>query len=130
MSTCIVVAQGFMVPMAILVGKKADDWGRKSLFLAGFAVLSLRGCLYVLSDDRYWLIAVQSLDGLGAGLSIGAAVSTSLAGFVTVHAGYSVAFLVLAAIAVSGFGLYFFGMPETGDAAKRTAEATAKLAPT
>jgi predicted MFS family arabinose efflux permease len=46
---------------------------------------------------------------------IGASLSTSLAGLVVVHAGYSAAFLVLAGIAASGFLLYFFGMPETRD---------------
>jgi MFS family permease len=145
-SGCIVAAQLVMVPMAMLVGHKADIWGRKPLFLAGFAILSLRGFLYPLSDDRLWLFAVQSLDGVGAGLygalfplivadlthgtghfnlaqgavitaqGIGAAVSTSLAGLVVVHAGFSAAFLVLAGIAASGFLLYFFGMPETRDA--------------
>ena len=149
MSACIVAAQAVMVPMAMLVGRKADVWGRKPLFLAGFAILSLRGFLYPLSDDRYWLFAVQSLDGVRAGLygalfplivadltrgtghfnlaqgavitaqGIGAALSTSLAGLVVVHAGYSAAFLVLAGIAASGFLLYFFGMPETRDLAER-----------
>lgn len=143
MSACIVAAQVVMVPMAILVGQKPDSWGRKPLFLAGFAVLSARGCLSLLSDDRYWLIAVQSLDGLGAGLyftllplivadlargtgrfnlaqgavltaqSIGAAVSTSLAGLIIVYVSYSAAFIALASIAASGFALYRFGMPET-----------------
>lgn len=143
MSGCIVAAQVVMVPMAALVGRKADSWGRKPLFLAGLAVLSLRGFLYPLSDDRAWLFAVQSLDGVGAGLygalfplivadltrgtghfnlaqgavitaqGIGAALSTSLAGLVVVHAGFSAAFVVLACIAASGFLLYFFGMPET-----------------
>lgn len=143
MSGCIVAAQVVMVPMAVLVGRKADIWGRKPLFLAGLAVLSLRGFLYPLSYDRLWLFAVQSLDGVGAGLygalfplivadltrgtgrfnlaqgavitaqGIGAALSTSLAGLVVVHAGFSAAFLVLAGIATSGFLLYFLGMPET-----------------
>ncbi len=143
MSGCIVAAQIVMVPMAMLVGHKADIWGRKPLFLAGLAILSLRGFLYPLSDDRFWLFAVQSLDGVGAGLygalfplivadltrgtghfnlaqgavitaqGIGAALSTSLAGLVVVHAGFSAAFLVLAGIAASGFLIYFFGMPET-----------------
>jgi MFS family permease len=142
MSACIVAAQAVMVPMAMLVGHKADVWGRKPLFLAGFAILSLRGFLYPLSDDRYWLFAVQSLDGVGAGLygalfplivadltrgtghfnlaqgavitaqGIGAALSTSLAGFVVVHASYSAALLVLAGIAASG-------MPGTRDLAER-----------
>jgi MFS family permease len=141
MSACIVAAQAVMVPMAMLVGRKADVWGRKPL--------SLRGFLYPLSDNRYWLFAVQSLDGVGAGLygalfplivadltrgtghfnlaqgavitaqGIGGALSTSLAGLVVVHADYSAAFLVLAGIAASGFLLYFFGMPETRDLAER-----------
>ena len=68
MSACIVAAQVVMVPMAALVGRKADSWGRKPLFLAAFAILPLRGFLYTLSDDRYWLVAVQLLDGVGAGL--------------------------------------------------------------
>jgi MFS family permease len=38
MSACIVAAQAVMVPMAMLVGRKADVWGRKPLFLAGFAI--------------------------------------------------------------------------------------------
>ena len=58
MSGCIVAAQVVMVPMAALVGHKADIWGRKPLFLAGLA----------LSNHRFWLFAVQSLDGVGAGL--------------------------------------------------------------
>jgi len=143
MSACIVAAQIVMVPMAALVGRRADAWGRKPLFLAAFAILPLRGFLYTLSDDRYWLVAVQTLDGVGAGLygalfvlvvadltrgtghfnlaqgavitaqGIGAAVSTTLAGLVVVHAGYSAAFLTLGAIAAGGFLLYLFGMPET-----------------
>jgi len=44
---------------------------------------------------------------------IGAALSTSLAGLILVHASFSAAFLVLAGIAASGFLLYFFTMPET-----------------
>jgi MFS family permease len=158
MSGCIVAAQVVMVPMAILVGRKADIWGRKPLFLAGLAILSLRGFLYPLSDDRFWLFAVQSLDGVGAGLygalfplivaaltrgagrfnlaqgavitaqGIGAALSTSLAGLVVVHAGFSAAFLVLAGIAASGFLLYFFGMPETRGLDAVTPSAIAKRA--
>jgi len=134
MSGCIVLAQAAMVPMAVLVGHRADIWGRKPLFLAGLSILALRGCLYPWSDNRYWLFAVQSLDGVGAGLygalfplvvadltqgavimaqGVGAALSTSLAGLVVVHAAYSAAFLLLAGIAAFGFLLYFFGMTET-----------------
>jgi MFS family permease len=143
MSACIVAAQIVMVPMAMLVGAKADVWGRKPLFLIALSVLIIRGCLYPLSDNSYWLVGVQLLDGVGAGIygaifpvivadlmrgtgrfnvaqgaiitaqGIGAALSTALAGIVVVHAGYSAAFLTLAAIAVAGLALYFFVMPET-----------------
>jgi MFS family permease len=144
MSVCIVAAQVVMVPMAILVGARADAWGRKPLFLLGFAILPLRGFLYTLSDDPYWLVAVQSLDGVGAGLfgalfplvvadltrgtgrfnvsqgaittaqGVGASLSTTLAGVIVVKAGYGAAFLALAAVAAAAFCLYLFAMPETG----------------
>jgi MFS family permease len=68
MSACIVAAQIVMVPMAILVGRRADVWGRKPLFIAGFVILPIRGVLYTLSDKPYWLVGVQLLDGVGAGL--------------------------------------------------------------
>src|SRR6202158_3031973 len=68
MSACIVAAQLVMVPMALLVGAKADAWGRKPLFLAGYLILPLRGVLYTFSDNSYWLVAVQLLDGVGAGI--------------------------------------------------------------
>ena len=57
-----------MVPMAMLVGAKADEWGRKPLFLIALLVLIIRGCLYPLSDNAYWLVGVQLLDGIGAGI--------------------------------------------------------------
>jgi Major Facilitator Superfamily len=68
MSACIVAAQIVMVPMAMLVGAKADAWGRKPLFLVALSVLTIRGCLYPLSDNPYWLVGVQLLDGVGAGI--------------------------------------------------------------
>jgi hypothetical protein len=62
---------------------------------------------------------------------IGAALSTSLAGLVVVHAGFSAAFLVLAGIAASGFLLYFLGILETRglDAAAPSAIAKRALFP-
>jgi MFS family permease len=68
MSALIVVAQAVMVPMSILVGRRADRWGRKPLFLAGFLALPVRGVLLTLSSDPAYLIAVQVLDGVGAGI--------------------------------------------------------------
>ena len=145
MSACILAAQLVMVPMAILVGRKADAWGRKKLFLAGFLILPIRGALYTLSDDPAWLIGVQLLDGIGAGLfgalfplivadltwgtgrfnvtrgaiqaaqGIGAALSTTVAGLIVTMTGYSAAFLTLTGIAAVGLMLFWLAMPETKD---------------
>ena len=49
-----------MVPVALLVGRKADTWGRKPIFAVALAVLAARGALYPLSDNPYWLVSVQS----------------------------------------------------------------------
>jgi MFS family permease len=143
MSVCIVAAQIVMVPMAMLVGAKADTWGRKPLFLAGFAVLAIRGVLYTFSNNPYWLVGVQLLDGVGAGIfgalfplvvadltrgtgrfnlsqgaiataqGIGASLSNMVAGFIIVWTGYSAAFLFLGIVAAAGFLLYWRAMPET-----------------
>jgi MFS family permease len=142
-SACIVAAQLVMVPVAWLVGIKADVWGRKPLLLAGFMILPVRGVLYTLSNDPYWLVAVQLLDGVGAGIfgalfpvivkdltqgtgrfnvslgalstafGLGAALSSSLAGFVVQQAGYNAAFLTLAGVATVALGLLGVAMPET-----------------
>ena len=68
MSACIVAAQLVMLPIALLVGYTADSWGRKPLFLLGFGILPIRAVLYTFSDDSDWLIGVQLLDGVGAGV--------------------------------------------------------------
>ncbi|GEP00345.1 putative MFS-type transporter [Methylobacterium haplocladii] len=140
---CIVAAQLVMVPVAVFVGAKADTIGRKPIFLAAFGVLAVRGVLYTLSDNPFWLVGVQLLDGIGAGIygalfplvvadltrgtgrfnvsqgavataqSLGAALSATLAGLIIVSAGYSSAFLALAGIAAAGFAIYLAVMPET-----------------
>ena len=143
MSVCIIAAQLVMVPVAILVGHKADVWGRKPMFAVALAVLTLRGALYPLSDNPYWLVSVQTLDGIGAGIfgalfplvvadltrgtghfnisqgaiataaGLGGALSTAVAGLIVVHAGYSAAFLFLAGVAGAGLIGFCAMMPET-----------------
>jgi MFS family permease len=143
MSVCIIAAQMVMVPVAMLVGRKADVWGRKPIFTFALAVLMLRGMLYPLSDNPYWLVSVQLLDGVGAGIfgalfplvvadltrgtghfnisqgaiataaGLGGALSTTAAGLIVVKAGYSAAFLFLAAVAGAGLIGFATMMPET-----------------
>ena len=145
MSTCIIAAQAVMLPFALLVGYKADTWGRKPLFLAGFAVLPVRAVLYTLSDNSFWLIGVQLLDGVGAGIfgalaplviadimrgtgrynlaqgaiatmqGIGASLSGLAAGEIVDHFGYSATFLTLGAAALVAVIVFFLQMPETAE---------------
>lgn len=143
MAICIVGAQMVMVPVAMLSGRLASRWGRKAVFLIGLAALPVRGFLYTLSDNPYFLIGVQLLDGIGAAIfgvvsvliiadltrgtgrfnltqgvvatstGLGAALSNGLAGFIVKHAGYNTAFLFLAAVAAVGCVLFHLAMPET-----------------
>jgi MFS family permease len=129
--------------VALLAGARADVWGRKPIFLAAFTILPIRGALYTLSDDRTWLVAVQLLDGVGAGIfgvltplvladlmrgtgrynvsqgavatmqGIGASLSNTVAGVIVVTAGYSAAFLTLAGVALVAFIVFLIAMPDT-----------------
>ena len=145
MSLCIVTAQLVMVPMAILVGRKADAWGRKPLFLAGFAVLPVRGLLFALTDDPYSIVAIQILDGVGAGIfgalfyivvsdftrgtgrynlalgaagaswGMGAALSNGVAGMIVNGFGFAAAFSSLGASALAAFAIFLLAVPESRD---------------
>jgi MFS family permease len=143
MSACIIAAQLVMLPIALLVGRTADTWGRKPLFLAGFAILPIRAVLYTLSDNSFWLIGVQVLDGVGAGIfgaltplviadimrgtgrynlaqgaiatvqGIGASLSGLAAGVIVDHFGYSAAFLAAGGAALAALVVFALRMPET-----------------
>jgi MFS family permease len=144
MSACIIVAQIVMLPIALIVGRNADRWGRKPILIAGFAVLPLRAALYTLSDDSVWLVAVQLLDGVGAGVlgvltplvvadlvrgagrynfalgavttaqGVGAALSGLASGLIVDHFGYTAAFLSGGAAALAALAALVVGLPETG----------------
>lgn len=68
MSACIIAAQVVMVPVALAASRLAERWGRKPVFLVGFAVLPVRGLLYTLTLNPYLLVGIQLLDGIGAGI--------------------------------------------------------------
>jgi MFS family permease len=143
MSACVVAAQLVMAPMSLLVGAKADAWGRKPFYLAAFMVLPLRGFLYTVSDNSAWLVTVQLLDGVGSGLfatltgivvadlmrgtgrynlargfvatvqGVGASLSNVVAGTILVWAGYNTAFITLACVALLGLVVCSALLPET-----------------
>jgi len=154
MSSCIIAAQLVMLPIALFAGRKADEWGRKPVLLIGFAVLPARALLYALSDDSAWLIAVQLLDGVGAGVwgvlaplvvadltrgtgrynlalgavataqGVGASLSGLAAGLIVDHFGYDAAFATSAGVALSALAVLGLALPETG----RRSETRASLA--
>jgi MFS family permease len=153
MSACIIVAQLVMIPVALLASRLAVTWGRKPVFLIGFAVLPVRGLLYCLGVNPYYLVGVQLLDGIGAGIfgvvtvlvvadltkgtgrfnftqgalatatGVGAGLSNLLAGFVVKEAGFDAGFLTLAVIAGAGLLFFALAMPETRGPAEDMDEA-------
>ncbi len=145
MSACVVTTQTVITLFASWSGRKAGSWGRKPLLLLAFGVLPVRGVLYTLTHDTALLIAIQLLDGVGAGIfgvvsvlviadltrgtgrfnltlgaistavGIGASLSQVIAGSIVHHLGYRAGFLFLAAVAAAGFAILFVLMPETRD---------------
>ena len=153
MSACIIVAQLVMIPVAAWVSRRAPDAGRKPVFLLAFAVLPVRGVLYTLSNNAYFLVGVQILDGLAGGifgvisvimiadltrgtgrfnfvqgaiataLGIGASLSTVGAGYLVQHFGYRVGFLSLAAVAAVALAFFWFYVEESNPAVSKKAKA-------
>ena len=104
-----------------------------------------REVLYTFSDNSFWLVGVQVLDGVGAGIfgaltprvitdimrgtgrynlaqgavatvqGIGASVSGRIAGAIVDHFGYAVTFLTLGAAAAVALIVLAIGMPETAN---------------
>jgi MFS family permease len=142
-AACIVVPQLIVAAISPWVGRKAEIWGRRPMLLIGFSALPLRGMLFANAPDPYVIVAVQMLDGIsaavlgvlvplviadltrdtghfnlaqgiiGTGVGIGAALSTTFAGYIADHNGSQAAFLGLAVVAAFGFSLVALIMPET-----------------
>jgi MFS family permease len=155
MSSCIIAAQLIMLPVALAVGRTADRIGHKPILLLGFAVLPIQAVLYTFSDSAPWLIGVQLLDGVGAGIfgaitplviadlmrgtgrynvaqgavatvqGVGASTSGLVAGVIVDRLGYSAAFLASGAVACAALAALFLAMPETSPI-----EASTRRAPT
>jgi MFS family permease len=141
----VVTTQLVITVLASWSGRKAGSWGRKPLLLIAFGVLPVRAVLYTLTHHTVALVAIQILDGVGAGIfgvvsvlviadltrgtgrfnltlgaistavGIGAALSQTIAGSIVHHFGFDTGFLFLGAIASAAFGILYFSMPETRD---------------
>jgi MFS family permease len=144
MSACVITTQLIITLLASWSGRKAGSWGRKPLLLIGFGVLPLRAVLYTLTSSPIALVAIQILDGVGAGIfgvvsvlviadltqgtgrfnltlgaittavGIGASLSQAIAGSIVHKLGYNAGFLFLGAIAAAAWAILYLFMPETG----------------
>lgn len=148
-AACIVVPQLIVAVIAPGVGKMAVLKGRRPVLLLGFAALPARAAILAFNSDPAIIVAAQMLDGLCAAVlgvlvplsladisqgtgrfnlaqgivatatGIGAAVSTTLAGYLAHRFGTPIAFLGLASTAVLAFVTVLLAMPETGPTATR-----------
>ena len=143
MSACVVTTQFVITLLSSWSGRKAGTWGRKPLLLIAFGVLPIRGVFYTLTSNTELLVAIQVLDGIGAGIfgvvsvlviadltrgtgrfnltlgaittavGIGASLSQVIAGGIVHRVGSHAGFLFLAAVASAAFAILYFFMPET-----------------
>jgi MFS family permease len=139
----VLTAQLVMIPVAWLTGWLCNRWGRKPTFAIGFVVLPLRIFLYSLTHSPQVLVALQCLDGIGAGiygvaivavcadvthgkgrfntlngliataLSLGGVLGPLASGVIVQHLGFSAAFYVFAALAAFAALVFVAFMPET-----------------
>lgn len=137
------VAQIVMVPIALLTAHFCQSKGRKWVFSIAFIVLPIRIILYTLTQNPNLILAIQILDGVGAGiygvviclicgdltrgkegfntllaimqsaLAFGAMVGPLCQGYLTRYMGFNFTFLSFAAIAIIGAVLFILKMPET-----------------
>lgn len=145
----VIVAQLTMIPMALLAARIAQKSGYGIVFVMALIALPIRGLLAGMVASPWVLLPVQILDGVGAGLlgvalpgmvarilhgtghvnaglaavmtlqGIGAALSTTLAGYVAEQIGYWAAFLTLAGVAALALLLWLAAsavMREAGSA--------------
>ena len=113
------------------------------MLLVAFAVLPIRAVLYTFSDHALWLLGVQVLDGVGAGIfitllpllvaditqgtgrynmalgavitvqGIGGSLSGLAVGLIVDHFGYNAGFVTMAICAAIAGVSFFLFMPET-----------------
>lgn len=146
LSALIFVPQVVVAVLAPWVGRSAQSWGRRPLLLMGLSALPIRAACFALTINPVLLVILQLLDGVsGAAIGvltpvviadvtkgsgrfnlaqgivgtfsgIGAALSTTLSGYVTQHFGNAAGFSAITAVAIAAVAACWALMPETKDA--------------
>jgi hypothetical protein len=142
-AAAMVIPQFTVTVLSPWVGRTAHRLGRRPLLLFGFGALFVRGLLFAMTSEPRLLVAIQVLDGvsaavfgvlvpltivdltrehghfnlaqgaIGCAMGIGAAISTTLTGYITDNFGSYAAFNILTALAAVGFAAIALAMPET-----------------
>ncbi len=150
-SICILVPQFVVAAIAPLVGRTAQNYGRRPLLVLCFVPLCIRSLVFAISNDPSAIVTAQFLDGIsaavlgvlvplviadttrgtghfnlaqgvvGVAVGIGASLSTTIAGYVADSFGAALAFLFLGSVGLSGLLLVLALMPETREAGHRLA---------
>lgn len=142
-SALIFVPQIVVAALAPWVGRAARSWGRRPLLMIGLGALPIRAALFALIHNTGLLIAAQLLDGVSAAAigvltpviiadvtrgsgrfnlaqgvvgtfsGIGAALSTTLSGYVAQSFGDRAGFYTIMGVAAAGLAVCWAFMPET-----------------
>ena len=150
LTACIVLPQLVMIPVSWLTGWTANRLSRKLIFSVAFAALTLRAALFAISANPNFIVTVETLDGIGTGISgvitvlvvadlakgsgrfnalsgmmqsalgVGAFLGNLLAGAAAKRFGFAPAFCGLAAVALAGMILFLIAMPETKPAESKS----------
>jgi len=142
-AACIVVPQGVVAIISPWVGHRAALSGRRPMLLLGWSALPVRGLLLLVLPGAWLPIAAQAVGGisaavfgvmfpliaaditrgtshfnlcmgvLGLALFLGAALSTTLGGWIADLGGVPLAFAVLTLVGVLAVLMVWLAMPET-----------------
>ncbi len=140
---CMLVAELTMIAISFGMGFAIYRFARKTLFLTAFTMLPIRAFLFTVIDNPLYLIGIQSLDGIAAGImaitipvintdlgyqtgrfnflqgisalaiSLGVITSMILGGYLAKTFGYHFALLTLSTIGLLGLFFSFFFLPNS-----------------
>jgi MFS family permease len=142
-AACMVVPQFIVAGFAPWIGRQAQLRGRRPLLVVCFVALALRAVSFAFVTNPYLIVALQVFDGVsavilgivfplvvaditrdtgrfnlalgivGSAVGIGAALSTTVAGYMLDNFGSAITFCSMAGVAAAGMLLAWLVMPET-----------------